>query len=627
MFRLFMLFALAILSISVLYSQVPVKRTDFTFTVSDGTKLDCTKFIPDSVAANLKWPVIIYIHGYGDSKYAELDNAKEQAEYGYYTLVYSVRGQGASTGLSNLISRTEMHDLFEIVDFVKKDTLADSTHFGIYGASQGGILPFMAVCNGLKVTMVMSDLASPEFASSWIENGSIKMTAFFSVDYDTSVARYTPEVINIRNWMLSKQENYWDSIAYYLPRNRDFISEVKYNKVPVLFSNAWQDKFFNTLGVIKATELLTVPFVAYWGAMDGHGADSTYHENNFISNLDNAWMEFYLNGIHHQLIDTSRFIYAESHYPVVSNMWSFSRYHSLTWPPQNVKDMTFYFHPEGTLASAPNTGTKDTLILVNDVIDSTLTMSEAIDSEFKGNAFTSKFMKRSLIFDSDILTTDYALAGTPKVNLNYMSDARVCQYNFQIWEVKPTNSSKFVTRINFTDRHCTQGVIHNTSIDGMSYAHLFKAGDRIRIIVTNLDTTPADSFLLSNPHVLPVLTKSNNTLLMNQAYPSNIVLPVEQIATGIDAENMLAYENKLFQNYPNPFNPATKITYVIPKPGFVELKVYDILGKEIAVLVHKEESSGSHTVEFNGRNLASGIYFYTIKTNGFRHTKKLMLIK
>ena len=185
MFRLFMLFALAILSISVLYSQVPVKRTDFTFTVSDGTKLDCTKFIPDSVAANLKWPVIIYIHGYGDSKYAELDNAKEQAEYGYYTLVYSVRGQGASTGLSNLISRTEMHDLFEIVDFVKKDTLADSTHFGIYGASQGGILPFMAVCNGLKVTMVMSDLASPEFASSWIENGSIKMTAFFSVDYDT----------------------------------------------------------------------------------------------------------------------------------------------------------------------------------------------------------------------------------------------------------------------------------------------------------------------------------------------------------------------------------------------------------------------------------------------------------
>jgi hypothetical protein len=83
----------------------------------------------------------------------------------------------------------------------------------------------------------------------------------------------------------------------------------------------------------------------------------------------------------------------------------------------------------------------------------------------------------------------------------------------------------------------------------------------------------------------------------------------------------------LSQNYPNPFNPSTRIEFNIPKSGFVSLKVYDILGREVANLVNKELSSGNYSYEFNGSQLNSGIYFYALKTENTSLTKKMILTK
>ncbi len=89
---------------------------------------------------------------------------------------------------------------------------------------------------------------------------------------------------------------------------------------------------------------------------------------------------------------------------------------------------------------------------------------------------------------------------------------------------------------------------------------------------------------------------------------------------------------KLSQNFPNPFNPATSMHYTISSRRFVTLKVYDILGNEIATLVNEEKPAGSYEVEFNshsdeGRNLSSGIYFYKIEAGQFVETKKMILLK
>ncbi|MCX6149591.1 MAG: YCF48-related protein [Ignavibacteriales bacterium] len=83
----------------------------------------------------------------------------------------------------------------------------------------------------------------------------------------------------------------------------------------------------------------------------------------------------------------------------------------------------------------------------------------------------------------------------------------------------------------------------------------------------------------------------------------------------------------LCQNYPNPFNPTTKIKYSIPQNYFITIKVYDLIGNLIKTLVNQEKPAGNYEVEFNGADLSSGVYFYTIQAGSFRDTKKLILMK
>ncbi|NWG29313.1 MAG: T9SS type A sorting domain-containing protein [Ignavibacteriaceae bacterium] len=86
-------------------------------------------------------------------------------------------------------------------------------------------------------------------------------------------------------------------------------------------------------------------------------------------------------------------------------------------------------------------------------------------------------------------------------------------------------------------------------------------------------------------------------------------------------------EYSLMQNYPNPFNPVTTISYLLPKNGLVTLKVFDILGTEVTSLVNETQEAGSYSVTFNASQLPSGIYFYTLTSNNFMSTKKLILLK
>ncbi|MBM4158723.1 MAG: T9SS type A sorting domain-containing protein, partial [Ignavibacteria bacterium] len=91
--------------------------------------------------------------------------------------------------------------------------------------------------------------------------------------------------------------------------------------------------------------------------------------------------------------------------------------------------------------------------------------------------------------------------------------------------------------------------------------------------------------------------------------------------------SVIPFEYKLSQNYPNPFNPVTKIQYSLPKAGFVTLKIYDILGREVRTLVNEYKNAGRYITEFDGSNLSSGIYFYKLEVNGFKDVKRMMLIK
>lgn len=83
----------------------------------------------------------------------------------------------------------------------------------------------------------------------------------------------------------------------------------------------------------------------------------------------------------------------------------------------------------------------------------------------------------------------------------------------------------------------------------------------------------------------------------------------------------------LSQNYPNPFNPKTTITFSLPQSSYITLKIFDILGREVTILVNEEKPAGTYVVDFNGTGLTSGVYFYKLQTENYSSTKKLILLR
>ena len=117
-------------------------------------------------------------------------------------------------------------------------------------------------------------------------------------------------------------------------------------------------------------------------------------------------------------------------------------------------------------------------------------------------------------------------------------------------------------------------------------------------------------------------------------YPQNTrdqlmekILTFFNITVDVRDESLAPENFILHQNYPNPFNPATVISYRLAQNGFVTLRVFDALGREVRQLVNEDQTAGEHTVRFDGKDLSSGIYFYLLRSGDFISTKKMILVK
>jgi hypothetical protein len=153
------------------------------------------------------------------------------------------------------------------------------------------------------------------------------------------------------------------------------------------------------------------------------------------------------------------------------------------------------------------------------------------------------------------------------------------------------------------------------------------------------------------PVVISVIndkTSTEGAVLRADAITFNLI---EELTDVNEDDGQILSSFKLYQNYPNPFNPSTTIEYTIPsarkqyeessssgirnqsfnqstdKMVAVKLKVYDVLGREVAELVNREQKAGIYKVEFDAGQLPSGVYFYTLQAGSFQETKKLMLMK
>lgn len=169
--------------------------------------------------------------------------------------------------------------------------------------------------------------------------------------------------------------------------------------------------------------------------------------------------------------------------------------------------------------------------------------------------------------------------------------------------IKPTNGGKGFLKFGGVDTsNCVAGVYYKGKFNGSVDGHVI---------------TMSIPFETIYPETV------RNSLMQK-------ILSFFDLWTNVKETNNIPTEFKLFNNYPNPFNPSTKISFELPKLCKVTLKVYDILGKEIATLLNEDKQAGHYVVDFsskNAYNAASGIYFYILKAGEYVSTKSMVLLK
>ena len=160
---------------------------------------------------------------------------------------------------------------------------------------------------------------------------------------------------------------------------------------------------------------------------------------------------------------------------------------------------------------------------------------------------------------------------------------------------------------------------------GTSMATPFVTGTVSLMFAANPDLSESDVRKILVKTADNIMTLNGLVAILN---PGAAVTEAKSILSSVTNQNpVISNSFVLHQNYPNPFNPSTTISYAIQVSGFVTLKIYDMLGKEVAVLVSEEKSAGKYEVNFNASNLSSGTYVYRLSCGSFIQNKKMILLK
>jgi subtilisin-like proprotein convertase family protein len=231
---------------------------------------------------------------------------------------------------------------------------------------------------------------------------------------------------------------------------------------------------------------------------------------------------------------------------------------------------------------------------------------------------TSGFMKEdTLNFPSNMLITD--LNFFIALNHDNQSDMKIYLHSpmgdsIRIWDGESGAGTKDHIITVFDDQ-----------ADTIFSPEYIEFGPRVRLPVGTLNSVFAGKNAKGNWRL-----KITDNVAASSGYLYSWGIQVNNnVLVGVESESEaeLPSNYKLRQNYPNPFNPVTNITFSIPSKNIVKLKVFDMLGKEIAVLINKEMNAGSYDIDFNGSKLSSGIYFYKLEAGAFTDVKKMTLIK
>ena len=192
--------------------------------------------------------------------------------------------------------------------------------------------------------------------------------------------------------------------------------------------------------------------------------------------------------------------------------------------------------------------------------------------------------------------------------------------------VKQPNHPVYQNTYNFTELRGNDWQVSFTAKQIQTNSPFHKMPIQIKITFTdNTDTTIRVLNDVNNQNYNWTFNNHPGNLTFD---PNNdIVLKTGTTTIGIPGETEVPFKYALYQNYPNPFNPVTKISFDIPQKSSVTLKIYNVLGELVSFPLNETKTAGKYSIEFDGSNLPSGVYYYELKAGSFTETRKMVLVK
>ncbi|MBV6478582.1 MAG: hypothetical protein HGGPFJEG_01337 [Ignavibacteria bacterium] len=175
---------------------------------------------------------------------------------------------------------------------------------------------------------------------------------------------------------------------------------------------------------------------------------------------------------------------------------------------------------------------------------------------------------------------------------------------------------------DYVHKHVVRSMLNGATGENLNTGGVWNLNQTIG---KNLNTTLNAAWAANNCKIVIFVYKDSSTVAhgnVQQAIEESVIG-----TTGINANNEIPSEYSLSQNFPNPFNPVTNIKFTIPEDGLVSFKIYDIMGREVENYINDILPRGSYNVQVDGSKLSSGVYYYELRAEKFRDTKRMVLVK
>ncbi|MEE2831082.1 MAG: CocE/NonD family hydrolase [Candidatus Latescibacterota bacterium] len=474
-------------------------ETQTWLAMNDGVRLDASVLVPAGRAPADGWPAVLLVHGHGDTgcKASCLPRARHLAQRGYVVGAYSVRGQGASEGLTFHMGAREIFDLQDVVAWILSDCPVHSERLAVCGSSQGGWHAYMAAIHCPQVATVVPENVFTDYASFVVRDGCLNRWFFTRTMRRRIMTAGFQELT--RQWALAGE---WELLRTWM-HERSPLNFADRIHCPVFIVHGWHDVGMPPNEVVEMYERLQVPKKLYLGA-GGH--DGVEHEDakQLRESLVDRWLDHWLQGEESGILDEAPITVARR------PGWDHVSLQSLTRETCRV----YHLRVDGGLKDEAPDGPTVPSNINNFSTDPTYGLAQALRDDMEGVA--DALTREEVVFESDPLDADLSILGAPTARLHILPNRPEVQVHAEVYDVSPEGEATLISRGHQGTRTAVAGRHRVADVRLATIHHTLAAGSRLRLVVANYNSTFAYPFFVT----------SCTRLFHDDERPSTLTLPL-----------------------------------------------------------------------------------------------------